>query len=79
MRQGSVVLSPFACRPMAHVARSISTGYPQAFGVVDRAKGLILAQLAGLALSLAEAHDEEDLRADNLQAGLITQEVIGQA
>jgi hypothetical protein len=76
------IRSALALRLSADGARgavNLYSGYPQAFGVVDRAKGLILAQLAGLALSLAEAHDEEELRADNLQAGLITREVIGQA
>ncbi len=51
----------------------------QAFGVVDRAKGVILAALAGLALSSAEAHDAEERRVDNLQEALVTREVIGQA
>lgn len=50
-----------------------------AFGVVDRAKGVILAALAGLALSSAAAHDAEERRLDNLQHALVTREVIGQA
>lgn len=50
-----------------------------AFGVVDRAKGVILAALAGLALSSAEAHDAEERRHDNLQLALVSREVIGQA
>ena len=52
---------------------------PQAFGVVDRAKGLLLAALAGLALHEAEAHDDAERRADDLHAALIGREVIGQA
>ncbi len=51
----------------------------QAFGVVDRAKGVILASLAGLALNSAEAHVAEERRLDNLQDALVTREVIGQA
>jgi hypothetical protein len=51
--------------------------YPQAFGVLDRAKGVILAAMAGLALTAAEAHDDE-VR-DTLQAALTTREMIGQA
>ena len=53
--------------------------YPQAFGVIDRAKGLILAGLAGHALSTAQAHDAETQRLDNLQGALLTRAVIGQA
>jgi len=51
--------------------------YPRAFGVLDRAKGVILAAMAGLALTAAEAHDDE-VR-DTLQAALTTREMIGQA
>ena len=36
--------------------------YPQAFGALDRAKGVILAAMAGLALSAAEAHEDEVTR-----------------
>lgn len=53
--------------------------YPQAFGIVDRAKGTILATLAGIALSSAQVHDAEEARADNLNAALVTRELIGQA
>ena len=41
--------------------------------------GLVLAGLAGLALSVAEAHDEEVRRAENLRQALITRQLIGQA
>lgn len=57
-------------------ALNLYARYPQAFGVIDRAKGLML---AGLALSSAETHDAEDRRATNLQAALQSREVIGQA
>jgi hypothetical protein len=53
--------------------------YPGAFGATDRAKGVIFATLAGLALSGAQAHESEDRRADNLHQALATRELIGQA
>lgn len=52
---------------------------PQAFGLVDRAKGLLLSGLASQALSTAQAHDEETQRLDNLQGALFSRAVIGQA
>jgi len=60
-------------------ALNLYARYPQAFGVIDRAKGLLLAGLAGQALSTAQAHDEETQRLDNLQGALLTRAVIGQA
>ncbi len=53
--------------------------FPGAFGVTDRAKGVIFATLAGLALGGAQAHESEDRRADNLHQALATRELIGQA
>jgi hypothetical protein len=44
--------------------------YPAAFGVVDQAKAAILASLASLALTVAQSHEEEERRADNLHAAL---------
>ncbi len=58
-------------------ALSLYAGYPRAFGALDRAKGVILAAMAGLALSAAEAHENE-VR-DTIQAALTTREMIGQA
>jgi AmiR/NasT family two-component response regulator len=52
---------------------------PGAFGVVDRAKAVILASLADLALSVAHSHEDETRRSDNLNLALATREVIGQA
>ena len=52
---------------------------PEAFGVVDRARGVLLAALASSAVSNAQTHADEERRAANLQAALITREVIGQA
>ena len=60
-------------------ALNLYARYPMAFGVIDRAKGLLLAGLAGQALSTAQAHDRETRRLDNLQAALLTRAVIGQA
>lgn len=52
---------------------------PAAFGVTDRAKAVLLATLAGLALSSAEEREDDLQREVNLQAALTTREVIGQA
>jgi GAF domain-containing protein len=60
-------------------ALNLYARYPVAFGAVDRARGLVLAGLAGLALSVAEAHEEELRRAENLRQALVTRELIGQA
>jgi hypothetical protein len=53
--------------------------HPGAFGATDRAKGVIFATLAGLALGSAQAQDSEDRRADNLHPALVTRDLIGQA
>jgi GAF domain-containing protein len=60
-------------------ALNLYARFPAAFGVVDRAKGLILASLAGLAISAARTHEDDDRRTEHLHAALITREVIGQA
>jgi GAF domain-containing protein len=60
-------------------ALNLYARFPGAFGVLDRAKAVILASLAGLALSAARTHEDEERRADNLNAALATREVIGQA
>jgi len=52
---------------------------PDAFGVMDRARGLLLASMAGFALAIARDHENEERRAENLQAALVTRELIGQA
>ncbi len=52
---------------------------PLAYGVTDRGKGVILATLAGVALtSVAHRHDVEQ-RNVNLQQAMLYREVIGQA
>ena len=60
-------------------ALNLYARYPDAFGVIDRGKGLVLAILAGVALSAAESHDEEEHQTITLRAGLVSREVIGQA
>jgi GAF domain-containing protein len=60
-------------------ALNLYAQYPEAFGVMDRARGQLLAALAALALSSAQNHEDEERRAINLHAALDTREVIGQA
>ena len=60
-------------------ALNLYARYPAAFGVADRAKGVILASLAGLALSVARSHEDDERRAENLNTALATRELIGQA
>ena len=52
---------------------------PAAFSIDDRARGILLASLAGLAFTTARSHDEEELKSIQLQAALATREMIGQA
>ena len=73
------VLAFRLCGDGARGSLNLYARYPRAFGVVDRAKGLILAVLAGIALLTAEAHDDDNRRAANLHAALQSREVIGQA
>lgn len=60
-------------------ALTLSARYPQAFGVVDRARGVLLAALAALAFTSAQTHEEDERREADLHAALATREVIGQA
>jgi len=53
--------------------------YHDAFGVIDRGRGALLAAMAGLAITVAQTHEDEERRAHNLQEALSTREVIGQA
>jgi hypothetical protein len=74
----SVLALPLA--PKANPgALNLYARYPDAFGVVDRAKGVILASLTNFALSVAHSNEDKMRRVDQLQTGLITREVIGQA
>jgi GAF domain-containing protein len=58
---------------------NLAAAYPGAFGATDRAKGVIFATLADLALAGARTHEDEDRRADNLHRALVTRELIGRA
>ena len=53
--------------------------FPSAFGVVDRAKAVILSSLASLALSAAYSHEDDERREAGFAAALRTREVIGEA
>ena len=59
-------------------AISLYARYPQAFGVIDRARGLPLASMTGFACFTARSHEDEERRAENLHAALVTNELIGQ-
>jgi len=58
---------------------NLAASFPAAYGATDRAKGVIFATLAELALTGAQTHEEEDRRADNLHQALVTRELIGRA
>jgi GAF domain-containing protein len=60
-------------------ALNLYARYPGVFGVFDRARAALLASLAGLALSVAHSHEDEERRADNLHAALASREIIGEA
>ena len=60
-------------------ALNLYSRLPTAFGAGDRAKALLFATLAGLALASAEQHEDEAQRQVDFQAGLRTRELIGQA
>jgi len=47
--------------------------------VVDRAKGVILASLASVAITAARSLEDEERRIDNLHTALSSREIIGQA
>jgi hypothetical protein len=60
-------------------ALNLYARYPSAFGAVDRAKGLVLAGLAGLAMFLAQSHEKDARRTEDLHHALASRELIGQA
>ena len=60
-------------------ALNLYARYPKAFGVIDRGKAVILAALAGIAISSAQEHAEEKRQIENLAAALASREMIGQA
>jgi hypothetical protein len=63
----------------ARGALSLYASYPSAFGAADRARGLVLAGLAGVAVAVAQAREEDVRQAENLRQALVTRELIGQA
>jgi hypothetical protein len=81
--------SLLACRLSANGTRGALNLYaqlPQAFGATDRTKAVIFATHAGVALGAAEALqgstdsiDAAVLRLEQLNAALVTREIIGQA
>jgi GAF domain-containing protein len=52
---------------------------PRAFGVLDHGRSLLLASIATFALSSAQNLEDQDRRTVNLQAALVTRQMIGQA
>jgi GAF domain-containing protein len=60
-------------------ALNLYAAYPDAFGVIDRGRGLLLGAMAGLAFSAAQTHEDEERRTASLHAALASREVIGQA
>jgi len=60
-------------------ALNLYARYPAAFGVIDRAKGAVLASLSSVALRVARTHEDEERQVENLASALATREVIGQA
>lgn len=60
-------------------ALNLYARYPRAFGVIDRARGVLLAGLAAVAFTSALTHEDDDRRTVNLQDALATREMIGQA
>lgn len=64
-------------RPVS--ALNLYARLPAAFGATDRAKALIFATLAGIALDAAEEREDDEQRLANLHDALETRELIGQA
>ncbi|MHB1717155.1 MAG: ANTAR domain-containing protein [Acidimicrobiales bacterium] len=60
-------------------ALNLYASYPSAFGVIDRGRGILLASLAGIALTSARSHEDEERQTEHLRAALETRELIGQA
>ncbi len=60
-------------------ALNLYAALPSAFGDTDRAKGTILAALAGAAVAVAARRSDLRSQNVNLQAALVSRELIGQA
>jgi len=63
----------------ANGAVNLYATFASAFGVVDRAKGVILSSLASAALGAAHLFEDEERRIENLHSALSSREIIGQA
>ena len=63
----------------APTALNLYAKLPRAFGAIDRARGLLLASFAGVALSAARVHRDDERLAANLHNALASREIIGQA
>lgn len=72
-------LLAFPLKTRRSSALNLYAGLPSAFGAGDRAKGLVLATFAGVAIDAATAIEHESRRAENLVEALRTRELIGQA
>ncbi len=55
------------------------SGVPNAFSATDRALGMIFASHAAMALDVARREDAHQVRGANLQAALVSRDIIGQA
>jgi GAF domain-containing protein len=60
-------------------ALNLYAHYPSAFGVLDRARAVLLAALAAVAFTSAQTHEDDNRRSANLHTALTTREMIGQA
>lgn len=75
----SVLAFPFPRADGPASALNLYAELPAAFGATDRAKGLLLATLAGVAFDAANVLEHETRRTQNLLEALQTRELIGQA
>ncbi len=73
----SVLAVRMSAQPIS--ALNLYAHLPAAYGATDRAKGVVFATIAGLALDAAGERDDDDDRVANLQVALQTRELIGQA
>jgi transcriptional regulator with GAF, ATPase, and Fis domain len=74
----SVLTLPFSMDSQRGVL-NLCARYPDAFGVVDRAKATVLASLASLALSIAHSHEDEKRRAAAYHSVITSRELLGKA
>jgi len=71
------------CLPLVSTTSAASLNlysrFPAAYSALDRARAVILASLAGVALSAARSHETDIQVSEDLHRALTTREVIGQA